>query len=307
MGRVLVTPRSVTRDGHPALAALEAAGHEIVFTTPGCFPSEDELLEKLPDCCAYLAGVEPITARVLGAASALKVISRNGTGVDSIDMATAERLGIKVCRAAGANARGVAELTFGLILALLRAIPLSDRALKHETWERHKGLELEGRSLGLIGCGKIGRYVAQFAQGFDMKVLAYDPEPCAELGAMSSFAYVTLGELLEQAHIISLHCPALLDQRPLVGTEAVNQMRPGVYLVNTARGSLIDIEAILAGLNSGHISGVAVDAFAQEPPEDWRLVGHAHVIGTAHIGGFTAESIDRAVSVAVENLLQALR
>jgi D-3-phosphoglycerate dehydrogenase len=306
MGRVLVTPRSVTRDGHPALAAIEEAGHDIVFSTPGCFPSEDELLEKLPGCCAYLAGVESITARVLEAASELKVISRNGTGVDSIVMTAAQRLGIKVCRAAGANARGVAELTFGLILALVRSIPLSDRALKHEAWERHKGLELEGRSLGLIGCGKIGRYVAQFARGFDMKVLAYDPEPCTELGAMSNFAYVTLDELLEQAHVISLHCPALPDQRPLVDKEMISKMKAGAYLVNTARGSLLDVEAVLAGLDSGQISGVAVDAFAQEPPEDWRLVSHAQVIGTAHIGGFTAESIDRAVSVAVHNLLEAL-
>jgi len=288
------------------LAALEAAGHEIVFTTPGCFPSEDALLEKLPGSCAYLAGVEPITARVLEAASDLKVISRNGTGVDSIDMTAAERLGIKVCRAAGANARGVAELTFGLILALVRSIPLSDRALKQETWERHKGLELEGRSLGLIGCGKIGRYVAQFAQGFDMKVLAYDPSPCAELDAMSHFAYVTLDELLQQAHIISLHCPALPDQRPLINEKVISKMRTGVYLINTARGSLLDVEAVLAGLDSGRISGVAVDAFVQEPPEDWRLVSHAHAIGTAHVGGFTAESIDRAVGVAVDNLLEAL-
>lgn len=306
MGRVLVTPRSLSRDGHPALAALEAAGHEVVFTTPGCFPSEDELLEKLPDCCAYLAGVEPITARVLEQATELKVISRNGTGVDSIDMAAAKRLGIKVCRAAGANARGVAELTFGLILALVRSIPLSDRALKREIWERHKGLELEGRSLGLIGCGKIGRYVAQFARGFDMKVLAYDPCPCTELGAMSHFAYVTLDELLEQAHIISLHCPALPDQGPLVNEDTISKMKSGAYLINTARGSLLDADAVLAGLDKGQISGVAVDAFAQEPPKDWRLVSHAHVIGTAHVGGFTAESIDRAVSVAVDNLLEAL-
>jgi D-3-phosphoglycerate dehydrogenase len=305
MGKVLVTPRSITRDGHPALAAIEAAGHDLVFSTAGRFPTEDELLEKLPDCCAYLAGVETITAQVLEAATDLKVISRNGTGVDSIDLAAAERLGIKVCRAAGANARGVAELTFGLILALARSIPLSDRALKNETWERHKGVELAGRTLGLIGCGKIGQYVSQFALGFDMKVMAYDPAPSPELASTNNFAYVTLDELLERAHIISLHCPPLSDHQPLISADTIGKMRTGVYLINTARGSLLDIEAVLAGLDSGQISGVAVDAFVPEPPDDWRLVKHAQVIGTAHIGGFTSESIDRAVTVAVDNLLAA--
>jgi len=306
MGRVLVTPRSITREGHPALAAIEAAGHEIVFSTPGCFPTEDELLDKLPGCCAYLAGVEPITAQVLEAATDLKVISRNGTGVDSIDLVAAERLGIKVCRAAGANARGVAELAFGLILGLIRSIPLSDRALKGETWERQKGLELDGRTLGLIGCGKIGQHVSRFALGFDMQVVAYDPCPCAELASMDNFAYVTLDELLEQAHIISLHCPPLPDHQPLINPDMISKMRPGVYLINTARGSLFDDDAVLAGMDSGRISGVAVDAFVQEPPEDWRLARHSRVISTPHIGGFTAESIDRAVSVAVDNLLAAL-
>lgn len=306
MGKVLVTPRSITRDGHPALTAIEAAGHELVFTTPGCFPSEDQLLEKLPGCCAYLAGVEPITAQVLEAATDLKVISRNGTGVDSIDLAAAERLGIKICRAAGANARGVAELTFGLILALIRSIPPSDRAMKDQTWERHKGLELEGRTLGLVGCGKIGRYVSQFAVGFDMQVLAYDPAPCAELDATPNFAYGSLDELLDQSHVISLHCPPQPDQRPLINPDTISKMKPGVYLVNTARGSLLDDDTVLAGLDSGQISGVAVDAFVQEPPNDWRLVKHARAISTPHIGGFTSESVDRAVSVAVKNLLEAL-
>ena len=306
MGKVLVTPRSITREGHPALAAIEAAGHELVFTTPGCFPTEDELLEKLPGCCAYLAGVEPITARVLEAAKDLKVISRNGTGVDSVDLDAADRLGIKVCRAAGANARGVAELCFGLILALVRSIPLSDRAMKDKAWERHKGLELEGRTLGLVGCGKIGGYVSQFARGFAMQVRAYDPAPCAELAATPDFAYVTFDELLERSHIISLHCPPLPNQRPLIDAQAIRKMRPGVYLINTARGSLLDDDATLAALDSGQISGVAVDAFVQEPPADWRLAKHTRVISMPHVGGFTNESIDRAVRVAVDHLLETL-
>ncbi len=155
--KILITPRSLTRNGHGALDKLEDAGYELVFSTPGAFPSEDELIEKLPGCVGYLAGVEQISAKVLDSATDLKVISRNGTGVDSVDVDAARRNHIEVLRAAGANARGVAELTFGHILAAVRSIPFSDAAMKAQRWERRKGIELAGRTLGLIGCGMIGQ------------------------------------------------------------------------------------------------------------------------------------------------------
>ncbi|HHN47277.1 MAG TPA: oxidoreductase, partial [Planctomycetes bacterium] len=138
-GKILVTPRSVTKSGHPSLERLKKAGFEVIFCTPGVQPSEEELLKLLPGCAGMLAGVEPISARVLAAARGLKAISRNGTGVDNVDIPAAEKLGIRVLRAEGANARGVAELALGHILAAVRSIPASDAALKAEKWERFKG------------------------------------------------------------------------------------------------------------------------------------------------------------------------
>ena len=304
--KILVTPRSLTRDGHPSLEKLTEAGYELVFSTPGCFPTEEELLKLLPGCAGYLAGVEQISARVLDAAKDLKVISRNGTGVDGIDLAAAERNGIRIRRAEGANARGVAELTFAQILALVRSVPFADATMKTGQWERRKGVELEGRTLGIIGCGRIGRLVAEFALALGMKVLAFDPYPSADFAPGGAFEYTGIDDVLSQADIISLHCPARADGTALIDRPAIAAMKKGVYIVNTARGSLLDREAVLEALESGQIAGVALDAFESEPPEDWRLVKHSRAVATPHVGGYSAESVDRAVSAAVDNLLDAL-
>jgi len=305
--KILITPRSLTRDGHPALDKLKDAGYELVFSTPGAFPTEEELLGLLPGCAGYLAGVERISAKVLNAASGLKAISRNGTGVDSIDLRAAERNGITVLRAVGANARGVAELTFGHIISMIRSIPFSDVAMKDSRWERRKGIELENRTLGLIGCGQVGQFVTGFALAFDMDVIACDPYADMSFKPSGKFSFTSIDDVFECSDVISLHCPPLPDGGPLIGAEAIDKMKDGVFIVNTARGSLLDTDAVLAGLESGKIAGVTLDAFDPEPPEDWRLVGNSKVIGTPHVGGFTMESIDRAVTAAVDNLLEALK
>jgi len=306
VSRILVTPRSVTAaGGHPSLQALVDAGYEVVYSAAGKQPSEAELIALLPGCVGYLAGVEPVTERALSAADALRVISRNGTGVDSVDLKAAEARGIRVCRAEGANARGVAELTIGLMFALVRAIPLNDAALKTGGWERRKGVELTGRTLGLVGCGRIGRYVAECALGLGMKVLAYDLYPDAAYAPGASFAYAGLDDVIARADVLSLHCPPA--ERPLIDADAIAAMKPGVYVINTARHGLIDDDAALAALESGRIAGLALDVYGKEPPEDRRLASHPRVVATAHIGGFTSESVDRAMSAAVDNLLEALR
>jgi phosphoglycerate dehydrogenase-like enzyme len=306
MPKILVTPRSVTRRGHPALDALSDAGFQVVFSTPGRQPTEEELLKLLPGCAGYLAGVEPVTARVLDAARDLKVIGRNGVGVGNIDLEAAGRRGIAICPAVGANSRGVAELTFGLMLALVRSIPFSDAAMKSRRWERRKGSELQDRTLGLIGCGMIGRAVAQFALAFGMKVVAFDPYPAPDFQPSEDFSYAPFDDVLARADILSLHCPENRDGTALIGSEQFEGMKDGVYLVNTARGSLLDCEAVLDALESGKVSGLAVDVFDTEPPSDWRLVENSRVIASPHIGGFTEESVGRAVSAAVDGILQVL-
>jgi phosphoglycerate dehydrogenase-like enzyme len=306
MMKILVTPRSVTKNGHPSLAMLSKAGYEVVFSQPGSFPTEEELMALLPGCVGYLAGVERISASVLESAPDLKVISRNGTGVDSVDMDAAARCGIKICRAQGANARGVAELTFAHILAVVRSLPFCDRRMKQEQWDRRRGIELENRVLGLAGCGKIGQLVTGFALAFGMQVRAFDPTPDPAFCPDGDFEYRSWDEILRRSDILSLHCPAQADGAPLIDAQAIETMKQGVYIVNTARGSLLDTEAVLTALDTGHVAGVTLDAFESEPPQDWRLIQDPRVVSSPHVGGFTGESVDRAMYAAVENLLTAL-
>lgn len=306
MKKILVTPRSITSGGHPALDRLTEAGYEIVLSTPGELPDEDELRRLLPRCVGHLAGVELISAGVLEAAGNLQAISRNGTGVDNIDLEAAQRLNIRVLRAEGANARGVAELAIGLTLSLVRSIPFSDQRLKAAAWERRQGIELEGREMGLIGCGKIGQLVAVTAAALGMRVAAYDPYPDDSFTPPDGFRQASLDEVFASADVVSLHCPASPDGRPLVDQPRLDTMKQGAYLVNTARGELLDDPAVLAALDSGRLSGLAMDAYRVEPPGDDPLVRHERVIAVPHIGAFTQESVTRAVETAVENLLGAL-
>ncbi|OHB72959.1 MAG: oxidoreductase [Planctomycetes bacterium RBG_13_63_9] len=306
MSKILVTPRSLTSADHPALDRLRAAGFEVVFSSPGRQPTEQELLALVPGCVGYLAGVEKVTAEVLNAATDLKVISRNGVGVDNVDLDTAKRLNIRVCPAPGANARGVAELTIALILSLARSIPLSDRMIKGGDWQRRKGFELEGKTLGLVGCGRIGRLVAQMAIGIGMKVIAYDVCPDATFQPGGSFRFASLAEVLQRSDVISLHCPPPAEGTAVIDGDALKRTRKGVYLINTARYDLVDPVALAEQLEDGHVAGAALDVFAIEPPTDGTLTQNDRVVATPHIGGFTAESVDRAVQMAVDNLLDAL-
>jgi len=306
MKTVLVTPRSLSSGEHPLLERIRDAGYQIVFPSPGRQPTEDQLLSSIGEAEGYLAGVEPIGDSVLARAVNLKVISRNGTGVDNIDLDSARAHKITIRRAEGANARGVAELTIGHLLSALRAIPQSAAAMKQEQWFRSKGIETEGRTLGLIGCGKIARLVARFALGMDMKVLAYDPYPDAAFQPGPGFTWTDFDSVLVSSDFISLHCPPLADGRPLIDGEAITRMKRGVLIINTARSSLLDENAVISALDSGALRGVTVDAFAAEPPPDWKLVKHPKVIATPHIGGFTEESVERATEVSVRNLLEEL-
>ena len=307
MGKVIVTPRSLSKGGHPLLGRVTSAGHELVFPSPGNQPTEAQLDAVISDAIGYIAGVEKISAGLIAKAGKLVAISRNGTGVDNVDLAAAKARGIRVLRAEGANARGVAELAFGQILAAARGICAADAQLKAGKWVREKGFELEGKTLGIIGCGKVGRLVARFALAFDMRVLAFDLYPDASFAPSTAFAWVSLAEALSKSDVVSLHCPPPADGKSLLDRAAIDGLKKGVIVVNTAREGLVDAAAMTAALESGRVRAYTLDAFDKEPPDDWGIPGNLRVIATPHIGGFTDESIDRATEVAVDNLLAALK
>lgn len=305
-GRILVTPRSLTF-GHPALERLSQAGFEIAYCTPGKQPSVEELLNILPTCVGYLAGVERITSAVLRAAKQLKVISRNGVGTDSIDVVEAENLNIQIETASGSNAQSVAELTIALLLASARSLPFHDALVKKEKWIRVEGFELKNKKLGIIGCGNIGKRVARIALNLDMDVVGYDHYQDNAFNPTGKFRYVPLETLLCDADIVTLHCPPSQDKKPIIDAEALHMMKKEAVIINTARADLVDEKDLLYSLENNLLRAYATDVYQQEPPKLNRLFHHPSVITTPHIGGFTRESVQRATEIAVENLLKHLQ
>jgi D-3-phosphoglycerate dehydrogenase len=198
----------------------------------------------------------------------------------------------------------VAELTIALMLAGLRHISFTDAGIKAGGWPRRQGSEIRGRTVGIIGCGAIGYEVARLAVALGADVLGNDI--VRRSLPMAGFRWTSLEAVLTEADIISLHSPAQTEGKPLLDAAALARVRPGLVLVNTARASLVDEAAVLAGLETGRISAYATDVYAEEPPRSLDLARHARVIATSHIGGFTVESVERATNVAVDNLLAAL-
>lgn len=304
--RILITPRSLTRAPHAELGRLKQAGYELVYASPSQTPGEDELLDLVPGIVGWIAGVEPISTRVLDRAERLRVISRNGSGVDNVPVEHASQRGIRVERVTGGNARAVAELATTLILDLLRHVAYSNQALKRGDWERRIGIEIVGRTIGIVGCGAIGQEVARIMLALGARVIAYDPIPVTGLAPRGAFRFVTLETLLAEADAITLHCPSPADGQPLIGHKALACMKPGARLVNTARASLVDDNAVLAALEDDRLAGFATDVFDREPPVLGPLLSHERVILTAHIGAYTEESVANVTRLAVDNALAVL-
>ena len=235
------------------------------------------------------------------------MISRNGTGVDNVPVDLAQQLGIKVLRAEAANARGVAELTICLALASLRHLPELHLTLKRGQWQLIRGREIRGRLFGLIGCGAIGKIVAQLALGLGARVAAFDPYPDGSFQLGENFCWRSLDEILATADILSLHCPPPPNAQSVIDRKALSQIKVGCCLINTARGILVDEGATIEALDTGKLSTYATDVFQTEPPDPVSpLLKHDRIIVSPHIGAFTEESIQRATRKAVENLLGAL-
>lgn len=306
MNRVLITPRSLTSAPPPALEPLRRAGFELVFSTPGQMPGEDELMRLVPGCAGWLAGVEPVSEAVIAAAGRLRVISRNGSGVDNLPMAACERRGITVQRALGANAVGVAELTLALMLAACRDICATSEGVRAGGWPRIKGREIAGSTVGIVGMGAIGRRVCAAVTAMGARVLAYDPLQPALGPDEGQAQYVPLPELIANAQILTLHCPMTEDGAPLLDAGSIASMPRGVIIVNTARAGLVDEPALLNAIEGGQVRTYATDVFNEEPPRESRLAAHHRVIATSHIGGLTESSVTRAIESAVTNLLNVL-
>ncbi|MEM1285918.1 MAG: phosphoglycerate dehydrogenase [Pseudomonadota bacterium] len=306
MPTVLVTPRSLSLGRHPAIDRLVDNGFEIRCPTPGAVPSQEALLEALPGCDAWIAGIEPVSEEVIAAADRLKVVSRNGSGIDNLPVATLEARGIAVRRAVGANARGVSELALALTLAGLRHIVWTHEGMRQGEWPRRMGREIKGSRIGVVGLGAIGVDYAEACLGLGANVLGYDPFAPDNRIKHERFRRVPLEELVSDVDAISLHAPMPEDGKPLLTADRLSMLREGAVIVNTARAGLLDQQALLAGLENGQIACYATDVFEVEPPAMSPVLAHPNTMLTSHIGGFTGPSVERAAVQAVDNMLEVL-
>jgi len=292
---------------------LEENGKEILRSaaevTDQSGISAEDLLKVVGQYDALIVrGRTKVTEAVLAAAPHLKVVGRAGVGVDNIDLAAAKAHQVTVVNSPLATTVAVAELTLSLMLSLVRELPRADASMKAGKWlkKEFEGRELFGKTLGVIGFGRIGSAVATRAKAFEMKILAYDPLVSAEEIKKRGGEPVSLDELLAAADMITMHMPLTADSRNLLNAEALAKTKAGVYIVCAARGGVIDEEALLAALNSGHAAGAALDVFANEPPGTTELVAHPHVIDSPHIGAQTVEAQARAANDIAEEILNAL-
>jgi D-3-phosphoglycerate dehydrogenase / 2-oxoglutarate reductase len=272
--------------------------------------SEQELMEQIREYDAILVrSATQVTPELIERAERLKVIGRAGTGVDNVDIPAATRRGIVVANAPESNSVAAAEHTVALMLALCRNVPQAQATLVGGAWERSrfKGAELYGKTLGVIGFGRIGQLVAKRAQGFEMDVLAFDKFVSAERFRELGVEGVTeLADLLGRADVVTLHVPKTPETVGLIDTEALAAMKEGARLVNCARGELVDLDAVLAALESGKLAGAALDVFPSEPFTEHPIFAREDVVVTPHLGASTAEAQDRAGVVTAEQVTAAL-
>ena len=303
MNTILATTSSFAKASPQVLKDLQEKGLNVVVNPYGRKLTEKELKELLDQYrpIGLLAGTEPITRTVLVKAKGyLKVISRVGVGWDNVDREASQELGIRVYRTEGVLNQAVAELTLGMILSALRAIPLQDRQIRDGVWQKRMGRLLQGKVVGIIGFGSIGQCVGKLISAFDAKVLYYDPVSTNVAWAKS----VSIHNLLAQSDIITIHADA---QNQILGEkELLSLCKPGMIVVNTSRGGLVDEEVLYQSLVSGQVAFACLDVFDQEPYSG-PLTQLENVILTPHIGSYAMEARIRMEEMAVENLLMGLR
>ncbi len=305
MSKVVVSTSSFGRHDAAPLDRLRTAGHEVTLNPHGRRLEPDEIREMLCEAEGLIAGTETLDRETLESAGALKVISRCGAGTDQVDLDSAKRLGIRVCRTSEAHVAAVAELTLGGILALLRHITTSDRQLRTGQWRKPMGRLLAGRTLGIVGLGRTGRRLVSLVRPFELRVLATDPRPDPGYAAAHAVEYTDLENLLRESDIVSLHLEYSPETHRLLDGSRLAVMKSDAVLVNCARGALVDEQALIAALAAERLAGAYLDVFEEEPYSG-ALVEFDNVVLTPHIGSYAVESRVEMELEAVDQLLRGL-
>lgn len=301
--KVLITPRSFGKNDDAPFRLLQQHGVEIVSNSTGGIMNEAQIKEAIADCEGVIIGVDPLGAEVIAAAPKLRAIAKYGVGVDNIDLDACKARNIPVSRTVGANSAAVADYAFALMLSLARKVIPIDQSCRKGDWSKVTTLDVAEKTLGLIGLGAIGRQVVQRAKGFGMKVLAYDVFWNDEYAASEGIQKADVDTICRECDFISLHLPLTEETRHIIGEKQLAAMKPTTILINTARGGIIDDDALLEALKKNQIAGAGLDAFAQEPPENKEWFTLDNVVIGSHCGASTVGAANSMSSMAAQNLL----
>ena len=305
--RVLIASRSFGKATPDVFDRLKGLGAEVVLNPLERAPTEADMVALIKDVDVLISGTEPVNARVFEAANKLKGIAKHGVGYENIDLAAAKNRNIPVAIAGGTITNSVADMTMALLLALARKIPLGDRAVKEGRWPRAVGVELKGKQLGIVGLGQIGKAVCRRAKGFEMEVIACDTYQDAVFAVQWQVQYVELNILLKIADFVSLHAPGGAETRRLIDRNRLAMMKPTAYLINTARGELVDEGALFEALKHDQLAGAALDVFEVEPPGANPLFGLDNFIAAPHSAGQTNEGLNAMGQITCDNAMKMLK
>lgn len=285
---------------------LKENGFEIINNPYGRKLTEEEVIELAKGCVGIVAGVEPLTPRVMDALPDLKCISRVGVGMDNVDIEYAKQKGIVVVNTPDGPTRGVAELTLGMTLSLLRRIPQADAAIKNKQWKKQIGNLIYEKQVGVIGLGRIGKMVAGLFRGIGNPVIGFDLYPDEKWAAENFVSLSSFENVLKVADIITLHIPGNKDKTPVIGSKELGMMKKGAFIINISRGGVVDEDALYGALKDGHLAGAAIDVFTKEPYSG-PLSDLDNVVLTPHLGSYASEGKLQMEIDAVLNLINVLK
>lgn len=305
--KVLITPRSFGKDAPELFAMLEDAGYEIVRNDTGSILEKEQMQHLIADCVGVILGVDPMPADVLSAAPNLRAIAKYGVGVDNIDMAYCTANHIKVSRTLGANSEAVADYTMALMLGVARKIVLIDAQCRRLNWSKISSIDVSNATLGVFGLGAIGKLVCKRAQGFGMRIIAYDPYWPEVFACDNHIEQSDSETILRNADFISLHLPLTPETKNIIGAKELQMMKKNAVLINTSRGGLIDEDALLEALKQNLIYGAGLDAFSHEPPENPEWFELDNVVFGSHCAASTLGATGNMGHMAAQNLLHDLK
>lgn len=304
--KVLVTPRSFAKTNEAPLQLLAQAGIEVVRNPYGNILTKEQMLNHIPDVDGIIVGVDPLDADVIAAGTKLKAIAKYGVGTDNIDLDFAKEKGICVSTTVGANSNAVADFAFALLLACARRVPQINEMCRKKDWSKVVTGDVHGKTIGILGLGAIGKGVAKRAVGFDMKVMAYDLYWDELFAEKYGIVRAQPEEIYRECDFISLHMPLNEETHNSINAEVFAKMKKGAILINTARGGLIEEQALIAALKDGTLAAAGIDAFIEEPPKNEELYGLDNLIMGSHCSASTVGASETMGLMAAQNIIRDL-